>query len=123
MHPSLLNGEIIRIRPKRKEVLCLGAILLYPETGRLGLHRMVRRDRTTRRVYLAADAAPRGGRWVSESDVLGVAESVTRTGCERRLDGTLARWSGLARYAVRPLLRLWLVFRPIDHTTTPSCDS
>lgn len=123
MRPTLLDGEIISIRPVKKGEFRLGEILLYPEPGRLGLHRAVRRDRSARRVYLAADAAPRGGRWVSDHDLLGVAESVFRDGRERRLDGALSRLTGLARYAARPLLRLRLYFRPIDHTTTPSCDS
>lgn len=120
MHPTLRDGEIIRIRPMRKDDPRPGAILLYLETGRLGLHRAVRRDRRSCRVHLAADAAPRGGRWVSESDLLGVAESVVRAGRERRLDGALARFSGLARHAARPLLRLWLVWRPLRHAGTSS---
>jgi hypothetical protein len=121
MHPTIRDGEVVLVRPLRKDDLRPGAILLYPETGRLGLHRMIRRSRPAGRVFLAADAAPRGGRWVAEPDLLGVAESVQHGDRVRRLDGPASRLTGLTRYAARPLLRIWLYFRPTDHANTPSC--
>ena len=71
-------------------------------------------------MYTVGDAAVTGGDWIPAQDVLGVAESVRRNGRFRRLDSRLARWTGLARYLLRPIrLAIWKL-RPSPQAHAPA---
>lgn len=105
MRPTLRDGDTVLVHPATARPPRRGDVLLVRRHGRLVLHRMLGRDGAGG-IRLAADAALQQVETVPADAVVGVASSRWRRGRERRLDRPLARWSGLLRYALRPLRRL-----------------
>ena len=120
MNPIIRDGESVRIRPLQAGDLRLGSVVLCRKTGRLVLHRMIRRKPNGDAVYIVADAALAGGDWVAKTDILGIAEWVRRGERIYRLDGARNRLSGMARYGLRPLRRALSHLRPADHAHAPA---
>jgi hypothetical protein len=106
MNPTIRDGQCIRLLPTANETLNTGCVILYKIHGRITVHRLIINNNRINRVYVAADAALRGGDWVPAEDILGVAESVIRDGREVPLNTRRARWAGLLRFYLRPLRRL-----------------
>ena len=119
MHPTIRSGETVRIQPLAESDIRPGALLLHRLHGRLALHRLIRRDRRTGWLLLAADAATDGGDWVDPADLLGTAEWVRRGEQCRRLNGPICRLAGLIRHALRPWRRAFLRVRIHSHAHTP----
>jgi hypothetical protein len=119
MHPTIRNGESVFVRPLAAGTIPCGSVILYKIYGRITTHRCIFNEARTNRVFTVGDAAVKGGDWIPTGDILGVAESVRRNGHSHRLDTRLARWSGLARYALRPLRRALWHFRQTYHAPTP----
>ncbi len=118
MNPTIRDGELVRIRPLRPGDLRPGLIALYRKNGRLVLHRVIRRNATSEKFYLVADAALSGGEWVKENQMAGIAESVRHGKSLRRLDRAGSRMTGLVRYALRPLRRMLTPVFPAAHADT-----
>lgn len=119
MNPTIRDGESVSIQPLAGDAILRGSVVLYDIYGRMTVHRCVINDKRTKRHYAVGDAAVSGGDWIPAAAILGVAESVRGDGRIRRLDTRLARWTGLVRYALRPLRRaLWNV-RQMHHAQTP----
>lgn len=106
MYPAIRDGECLRVRPRSIAPLNTGCVILYRLHGRMAAHRAIQRNKRMDQWLVAADAAFCGGDWISDDDILGVAESVVRNGREVPLDTLRARWAGLLRYHTRPLRRL-----------------
>ncbi len=106
MNPAIRDGQCIRVLPASNAPLRRGGIILYRIHGRMAVHRLIFHQRETNRLYVAADAALRGGDWIAADDILGVAESVIRDGRTIRLDTRRSRWAGLLCYNLRPLRRM-----------------
>jgi hypothetical protein len=115
MHPTIRDGECIRVLPRSIAPLNTGCVILYRIHGRMAAHRAIQRNKRMDQWLVAADAALLGGDWIPAADILGVAESVVRNGREVPLDTRRARWAGLLRYHTRPLQRLGfrLLGRPV----------
>lgn len=103
MTPTLRDGDSVRVRPLVSGDPRRGAICLYRKTGRLVLHRLVRKNKT---LFFCGDAALEGLERVESGDLLGVATDVQRTGRTVALDTRRARLLGRLRYGMRPLRRL-----------------
>lgn len=105
MSPAIRDGELVHVQSPNPGALPPGSIVLYRMNGRLALHRIIRREKTGRHL-VAGDAATAGGDWIPAADILGLAEWVQRGDRKHRLDTCRARWTGLARHALRPIRRL-----------------
>ena len=120
MDPTIRDGESVFIRPVSEGAIPIGSVILYAIYGRITVHRCVFNGKRTNRFFTVGDAAVEGGDWVPVSDILGVAESVCRSGKIRRLDTRRARWAGMVRYALRPLRRALWNYRQTHHAQTPA---
>lgn len=117
MHPTIRDGETVVVQPLPSSAIRCGTVILYQIHGRLTLHRYVFNAKRTNGVFAVGDASVKGGDWVPTADILGVAACVRRDGRVRRLDTRRARWTGLIRYALRPLRRMAVaVHRRLFHS-------
>lgn len=122
MTPTLRDGEPVQVRPLRPEDLRRGALLLYEKNGRTVLHRMVQFNRRSGTAWMTGDAALSGTEQIPQTAFIGIAQGVLRAGKTRRLDSPLARWLGLARFALRPL-RKWALTQSHRWRTRPKATS
>lgn len=120
MTPTIRGGEQVLVRPLESSELRPGAILLYRKNNRLVLHRLIKNDRRTGSLCFTGDAALDGDEAVDFSDVIGIAESVSRDGRDIPLNSACARIKGRIRYALRPMRKLLFRRHHVRHAGTPA---
>ena len=116
MHPFIRDGDVVTVSPWDGGFLSPGEVVAFchPETGRLVVHRIVKRN--SQGFLLRGDNCPEADGLVPASGILGRVTRVERNGQvirlgwgpERRLLALLARY-----HLLQPLVyRTWQALRP-----------